>query len=115
MAFIFHYKNWTKIEDGEFKVTSGIYGKYIPMTQINEVVWVEKIPQMQRKNGFSWLAKEKGVFIDSLTQREVFVFVDDLRQPKIKMTYRDSLVLYLNFSDSLKTAEYMTKFSERLK
>lgn len=111
LAFVLHYKNWTTYEEGNFEVTSGIYQRRIAIAEINEVVWVQKLPQMERKNGFSWLAKEKGVFLDSLTQNTAYVFVDDLRQRKIKITYNDSLQLYFNLVDSIKTQEFMTILS----
>ena len=103
LAFGLHYKNWTELEDGRFKVRSGIYSQKIPFSQINGIEFVPKIPEMERKNGFSWLAKEKGVFKDSITGNTVHVFVDDLRQQKIKLTHNDSLSLYFNLTDSLAT------------
>jgi hypothetical protein len=33
----------------------------------------------------------------------VYIFVDDLRHPKLKISYRDSLILFLNFADSVET------------
>ena len=114
-AFGLHYKNWTNIEDAAFKVKSGIYSQKIPLTKINGIEFVPKIPEMERENGFSWLAREKGVFKDSITGGSVYVFVDDLRQQKIKITHNDSLQLYFNLSDSLKTrALYETLQSEIL-
>ena len=102
-AFVLHYKNWSKFEEGYFQVVSGVYKQQIKLSDIESVGFVEKLPQMERKNGFSWLAKEKGIFKDSLTNSMVYVFVDDLRQQKIKLVYNDSLKLYINFSDSLQT------------
>ncbi|MEL6306166.1 MAG: hypothetical protein AAFQ20_15460, partial [Bacteroidota bacterium] len=58
---------------------------------------------MQRSHGFSWLSKEKGVFKDSITGGKVYIFVDDLKQQKIKLVHSDSLSIYFNFADSLKT------------
>ena len=64
----------------------------------------QHIPQMVRDHGFSYWAREKGRFNDSLLPgRPIYVFVDDLRQPKLNISYRDTLVLYLNFADSLET------------
>ncbi len=103
LAFGLHYKNWTNIEEGHLKITSGIYRQQIPLETINEMQFVEKLPQMQRESGFSWLAKEKGLFLDSLTGRKVHVFVDDLRQQKLRIVHNDSLELYLNLTDSLET------------
>ncbi|MDC6383798.1 hypothetical protein D2V93_15515 [Flagellimonas taeanensis] len=102
-AFVEHYKNWCKIEEGNLKVLSGIYYQKIPLAEIDSVVFVDKLPEMERSNGFSWMAKEKGVFKDSITQTKVYVFVDDLRQQKIKVVHHDSLKLYLNLQDSIET------------
>ncbi|WP_339339884.1 hypothetical protein [Croceitalea sp. MTPC6] len=109
LAFVLHYKNWSKIEDGQFKITSGIYRQTIPLSELDSISLVSKLPEMERKNGFSWLAKEKGVFKDSLTDSKVYVFVDDLRQQKIRLVHHDSLKLYINFTDSLKTQEFYQK------
>jgi hypothetical protein len=105
LAFVEHYKNWHKIEDGNFKIFSGIYYKNIPVAEIDSVLFVDKLPEMERSSGFSWNAKEKGVFKDSVTQSKVYVFVDDLRQQKIKVVHHDSLKMYVNLQDSLQTQE----------
>ncbi len=102
-AFVLHYKNWITFEEGHFQVVSGIYKQRIPLSEIDSVSWVEKIPKMERKSGFSWLAKEKGIFKDSLSNAEVSVFVDDLKQPKIRLLHHDSLLLYINLSDSIQS------------
>lgn len=105
-TFVLHYQNWSKIEEGHIKITSGIYRQAIPISKINSLDFVKRIPEMQRRHGFSWLAKEKGVFNDSITGTKVYVFVDDLNQQKIRLIHHDSLQIYLNFSDSLKTQEW---------
>ena len=105
LAFVEHYKNWHKIEDGNFKIFSGIYYQNIPVAEIDSVLFVDKLPEMERSSGFSWDAKEKGVFKDSITQSKVYVFVDDLRQHKIKVVHHDSLKMYVNLQDSLQTQE----------
>jgi hypothetical protein len=102
-AFVLHYKNWSKFEDGHFQVVSGIYKQRIPLDAIDSLTFVDKLPEMDRKNGFSWMAKEKGVFKDSLTAAKVYVFVDDLRQQKLRIVHHDSLKLFVNFKDSLET------------
>lgn len=102
-AFVEHYKNWCKIEEGNLRVLSGVYYQKIPLAEIDSVMFVDKLPEMERSNGFSWMAKEKGVFKDSITRSKVYVFVDDLRQQKIKVVHHDSLKLYLNLQDSLET------------
>ncbi len=113
-AFVLHYKNWTKFEEGNFQVLSGIYRQRVALTDIDSVVWVDKLPKMERKNGFSWLEKEKGVFMDSLTQAEVHFFVDDLHQQKIKVVYQDSIRLYLNLNDSLETVATFEKLKSAI-
>ena len=103
LAFVVHYQNWYKVKDGEVRILSGIYYKTIPLSAIDSLVWVDKIPEMERSHGFSWLSKEKGVFKDSITGEKVYVFVDDLQQQKIKLVHNDFLKVYFNFADSLKT------------
>lgn len=102
-AFALHYQNYSSIEEGEFKIYSGIYRQRIAISEIDTISFVERIPQMERKSGFSWFASEKGVFNDSLTKSTTYVFVDDLRQQKIRVVHHDSLKLFFNFADSLKT------------
>lgn len=114
LAFVLHYKNWTKIEKDSFKITSGIYSQKIPISQINGVEFVPKLPEMERKNGFSWLAKEKGVFKDSLSGNTAYVFVDDLRQQKVRLIHSDSLLLYFNLSDSLETAKFYEEIHSKI-
>ena len=113
-AFVLHYKNWTKIEGVAFSVYSGIYSEEIAVTDIHAMDWVPKLPQMERKNGFSWLAKEKGIFKDSVTGSKVYVFVDDLKQRKLRLTYKDSLLLYFNSADSLETLQIFDRLSMKL-
>lgn len=108
-AFVLHYKNWSKFEEGHFQVVSGVYKQKINLSDISEIAYVERLPEMERKNGFSWLAKEKGVFKDSLTANTVYVFVDDLHQQKIRLIHNDSLKLYINFLDSLETKKVFEK------
>ena len=113
-AFLAHYKNWTRIEEGHFKVLSGVYYKKIPLDEIDQVSMVAKIPSMERINGFSAMAKEKGIFKDSITQLKTYVYVDNLAQHKIKIEYQDSLHLFLNYADSTDTAELYQKFAAML-
>jgi hypothetical protein len=106
LAFIAHYKNWTKIEKDHLRILSGVYYKELKFTEIDSVKWVEKIPQMERFHGFSAWTTEKGVFKDSLIEnKKVYVFIDNLKNQKIKFVYHDSLHLYINYSDSLETLE----------
>ncbi|MEM7484343.1 MAG: hypothetical protein AAF348_03970 [Bacteroidota bacterium] len=113
-AFILHYKNWHKIEEGQLKILSGIYYQNIPIGEIDSLLLVDKLPEMERSNGFSWMAKEKGVFKDSITQTKVYVFVDDLKQQKIKLVHHDSLKTYLNFNDSLQTQKFYKELNAEL-
>ena len=108
LAFVAHYKNWYKVEEGQFKIFSGIYRQNIPIAEMDSVVFVAKLPEMERSSGFSWLAKEKGVFKDSIHQTKVYVFVDDLRQHKIKVVHHDTLKMYFNAQDSLETQKIYT-------
>ena len=104
LAFALHSRNWTRLQEDRLQVLSGLYYEELAYSDLDSVLWVEKIPRMERRHGFSFWAREKGVFVDSLNpQRPVYVFVDDLRQHKIKLRYQDTLVLYLNFPDSLET------------
>ena len=106
MAFLMHYKNWTKIEDDQIKILSGFYYKKLKYSEMDSVLWVDKIPPMERLNGFSAFEKEKGIFRefkDSLTNEKVNVYVDNFSNRKIKIVYKDSAKLYLNYKDSLET------------
>ena len=108
MAFLAHSKNWTKIEQDQAKILSGFYFKKVKFSQMDSVVWVDKIPPMERLNGFSAFEKEKGIFRefkDSLTDIKVNVYVDNLLNQKIKVVYDDSLKLYINYADSLETVQ----------
>ena len=104
VAFVMHSKNWTRLQEDHMQILSGLYFQDVPFGELDSVLLEERIPQMVRSHGFSFWAREKGVFTDSLyPQRPVYVYVDDLRQHKIKVRYRDTMVLYLNFADSLET------------
>ncbi|TNF72267.1 MAG: hypothetical protein EP302_05415 [Bacteroidetes bacterium] len=103
-VFVLHSKNWTRLREDRILIISGFYQQEVPYSELDSVLWKERIPRMERNHGFSYWAREKGVFVDSLhPQRPVYVFVDDLRQHKIKIRYRDTMVLFLNFADSLET------------
>jgi hypothetical protein len=101
-----HYKNWVTEKPQELRVISGFYRINLPYQELDSVVWVERLPPMERLHGFSALQKEKGAFRefkDSLTDKKVYVFVDNIDQQKIKLVYRDSHYLYLNLKDSAAT------------
>ncbi|SHI36890.1 hypothetical protein SAMN04487911_101251 [Arenibacter nanhaiticus] len=103
LAYTAHVKNWTKIEKDSFQILSGIYFLKIPFAELDSISMVKKIPSMERINGFSVKETEKGVFKDSIGEKKVYVYVDKLSQPKIRVVYQDSLQLFLNFSDSTET------------
>tara|TARA_R110002049_G_scaffold2962_4_gene23882 strand:- start:2523 stop:2954 length:432 start_codon:yes stop_codon:yes gene_type:complete len=110
LAFTAHYKNWIKTEKEELEILSGIYFVKIPYTDMDSITMVEKIPSMERLNGFSVKEREKGVFKeDSLSPNKVYVYVDRLSQPKIRLVYQDSMKLFLNMPDSTET-ESMYRF-----
>ena len=105
-ALVMHYKNWVSVKSDHIKVMSGFYSRKVDYKELDSVVFVARLPPMERLNGFSALEKEKGVFRefkDSLTDKKVYVFVDNISQQKIKLVYRDSVQLYLNLADSVKT------------
>ncbi len=110
-AFVLHYKNWISFDDGIFEITSGVYSQDIPVSKINTIALVKRLPEMERVNGFSWLAKEKGIFLDSISGNKAYVFVDDLRQQKIMLSHQDSLVLYVNLADSIATHALYNKLN----
>ena len=99
------------MEDDRLRILSGIFYEDIRLGDMDSLKWVEKIPQMERERGFSAWSFEKGIFKDSLMpEKRIRVFVDNLRHRKIKMIYGDTLVLYLNLSDSVKTDALYQKF-----
>lgn len=106
LAFTAHYKNWVSKDDDHMEILSGIYYKDLPYSSLNRVDMVDKIPSMERINGFSAWMMEKGVFRDSLKpENKVYVYVDDLSRKKIRILYQDSLLLFMNFRDSTRTGQ----------
>jgi len=115
LAFVAHYRNWTRLEPQRLQLLTGLYYVELPYAELDSVQWAEKIPHMERDHGFSAGAREKGVFRDSLNpDRPVYVFVDNLRHPKIKIRYRDTLTLYLNFADSTETLSVFRLLEQKL-
>jgi hypothetical protein len=115
LAFVAHYRNWTRLQPHRMQLLSGVYYLELSYAEMDSLVWVEKIPHMERERGFSAGAREKGVFRDSLIPgRPVYVFVDNLRQAKIKIRYRDTLTLYLNFADSTETVSVFRLLEQKL-
>lgn len=115
LAFTAHYKNWIRVKVDHFSILSGIYYKEVPYSSLDSVTIVKKIPSMERISGFSAWAREKGVFRDSIhPSNKVYVYVDDLRRPKIKLVHHDSLIMFLNMPDSTETMQVYDMLSERL-
>jgi hypothetical protein len=116
-AFAAHYKNWTRIEPDKMTILSGIYYHDLKFADLDQVEWVHRIPPMVRLNGFSAFEKGKGVyqeFKDTLTDRKVYVFVDNFDQQKIRLVNKDASQLYLNLKDSLETIEMFDFFKEKI-
>ncbi|MGB5189855.1 hypothetical protein [Robiginitalea sp.] len=104
LAFAAHSRTWKRAEADRVQLLTGFYYTEIPYSEIDSLSWKEQLPQLERDHGFSFWAREKGRFRDSLFPgRPVYIFVDDLRHPKLKISYRDSLILFLNFADSVET------------
>ena len=115
VIFAMHYKNWIRKEADALTVLSGFYFREIPYAELDEVTMVKRIPEMERINGFSAWEKEKGIFRDSLRpDNSIYVYVDNLNTYKIKIMYNDSLELYLNLSDSLKTNKLFEELKDRM-
>ena len=107
-VFAMHYKNWLRQEADQLTILSGFYLQRIPYEELNEVDLVKRIPELERINGFSAWEKEKGIFKDSLRpNNRIYVYVDNLYDEKIRLVYKDSIELYVNLSDSLKTRELL--------
>lgn len=116
-AFAAHYKNWTRVEPNQMTVLSGIYYHDIKYIDLDKVEWVDKIPPMQRLNGFSAFEKGKGVyqeFKDTLTDKKVYVFVDNFSRQKIRLVCKDSSKLFINMKDSIETIELFDFFKGKL-
>jgi len=116
-AFVAHYKNWTRIEPDKMTILSGIYYHDLKFENLEQVEWVDKIPPMVRLNGFSAFEKGKGVyqeFKDTLTDRKVYVFVDNFENQKIHVINKDSSQLFLNLKDSTETVDMFDFFRDKL-
>jgi len=114
IAYVVHSKNWIKIDGEQFKILSGVYYKELKFSEVNGVTMVDKIPSLERINGFSVQEVEKGIFKDSIYRTEVYIFVDKLSRQKVKVTYNDTLQLFFNVSDSLETQKMYTLFSQKV-
>ncbi|RRQ49829.1 hypothetical protein DZC72_04375 [Maribacter algicola] len=112
-----HYKNWVKTSPDHIRLLSGFYMETVQYSDLDSVIFVERIPPMIRLNGFSALEKEKGIFQefkDSLTDKKIHVFVDNISQPKIKLVYKDSIKLYFNLKDSLETDILFSQLQQKI-
>ncbi|CAN0595182.1 unnamed protein product [Ectocarpus sp. 12 AP-2014] len=117
-TLVLHYKNWVRVKSDHIKVMSGFYNQSVIYDELDSVVFVARIPPMERLNGFSALDKEKGVFRefkDSLTDKKVYVFVDNISQQKIKLVHKDSVNLYLNLEDSVQTLNLFNSLQSKTK
>lgn len=113
-VLILHVKNWVTDDATSLGLRSGFYNVEVPLSELDSVVFVNRIPPMQRLHGFSALEKEKGVFRefkDSLTNKKVHVFVDNINNNKIKLVYKDSAYVYFNLKDSVETVQLFQKLS----
>lgn len=118
MAFAAHYKNWTRIEADKMTILSGIYYHDLKFQDLDKVAWVDRIPPMVRLSGFSAFEKGKGVyqeFKDTLTDKKVYVFVDNFEQQKIHFITKDTSQVYLNLKDSIETVEMFDFFKGKMK
>ena len=116
-ALVAHYKNWTRVKPDRIQILSGFYFKDLKFSELDSVVMVERIPPMERLNGFSALDKGKGIyreFKDSLTDKKVYVFVDNFSTGKIRLVTKDTSQLFVNLKDSIKTEELFLFFKDKL-
>ena len=114
-AFILHSKNWIRQEEGGFTLISGFYYSEVHYDSIKQVSMVPRIPEMERENGFSAWAIEKGIFRDTVQGLEgIRVYVDNLKNPKIMLQQGGSPLIYFNFKDSLETASFYENLLEAL-
>ncbi len=108
LALLAHFKNWTKVKPDNLQILSGFYYRDIKYSDLDSVLMVERIPPMERLNGFSAFDKGKGIyreFKDSLTDKKVYVFVDNFSNQKIRLVKKDASQLFVNLKDSTKTAD----------
>jgi hypothetical protein len=106
LAFLSHSKNWIKLKDDRMRIISGFYIKNLDFAVLDSVIMVERLPPMIRLSGFSAFDKGKGIykeFKDTLTDKKVFVFIDNFSNQKIRLVKKDSDQLFVNLKDSLET------------
>ncbi len=98
-------------------ILSGIYYHDLKYDEIDSVLWVDRTPPMERLNGFSAFDKGKGVFRefkDSLTDKKVYVFIDNYANKKIRFVNKDASQLFLNLKDSTETEALYEFFENKL-
>lgn len=106
LAFALHYKNWTQVKEDRLNIIAGFYYTEILFDDLQAVSMVPKIPELDRVSGFSAWEIEKGIFQDTILNLDnIRVYIDDLKQKKIKLDRKDASSIYINFTDSLKTKE----------
>ena len=114
LAFAAHMKNWKQVRPDEIRLLSGFYYLRVPFEEVKEVAWAEKVSYLSRRHGFSAGQWEKGSYRDSAQPGlRAWVMVDDWEQPKLRIAWGDSLLLYLNFRDSLETESLHQLLLER--
>ena len=115
LVFAAHMKNWKRVGPDHLRLLSGFYYVDIPFDQLREVGWSERVPYLSRRHGFSAGQWEKGRYRDSAQPGlKAWVLVDDWQQPKLRIAWRDSLLLYLNFRDSTETDALHQLLQEQL-
>ncbi|WP_339664389.1 hypothetical protein [Maribacter arcticus] len=117
VILILHFKNWISSDNESLKLRSGFYHVEIQYSDLDSVLLIDRMPPMERLNGFSALEKEKGVFRefkDSLTNKKVHVFVDNISQQKVKLVYEDSVYLYFNLKDSVETINLLDDLTAKM-
>ncbi len=114
-AFLLHSKNWIREEQEGLLLFSGFYISEIRYGELESLQIVPRIPEMERKSGFSVWGIEKGIFRDTLSGVDgIRVYVDELKYPKILIQQKESPPIYLNFKDSLETAVFFEKLKGKL-
>tara|TARA_R110001592_G_scaffold65468_6_gene200879 strand:+ start:1009 stop:1413 length:405 start_codon:yes stop_codon:yes gene_type:complete len=117
VILILHFKNWISSDNESLKLRSGFYHVEIQYSDLDSILLIDRMPPMERLNGFSALEKEKGVFRefkDSLTNKKVHVFVDNISQQKVKLVYEDSVYLYFNLKDSVETINLLDDLTAKM-
>ena len=79
--FVLHYKlHLPKSTRDQF--VSGFYYKTVPMDNLAGMEMKREAKMGERQNGFSLSNSEKGIFFDSITNKNVYAFIDNWKLPK---------------------------------